>query len=107
MKICDVVLFLKQEGAPAKNVSVWDGARGRDDNKNIDYFTWCSVHQLVIIHPFVELGLMEQLSCIQNKVMYSFPLRVLSGETFNLRRYMYATMLLCWGNVKGTHTLCI
>ena len=83
MNICDVVLFLKQEGALAKTYQygmVHEIERGknglirkalikyRNNTENVDRFTWRSVRQLVIIHPVDELSLMEELAAIANYV---------------------------------------
>ena len=71
MKICDVVLLLKQEGAISCTYQygmVHQIERDKDDrirkvqikyrnnNENHDRFTWRSVRQLVIIYPVEELG---------------------------------------------------
>ena len=79
MKICDIVLFLKQEGALAKTYQygmVHEVEKGQDGvirkalikyrnyNENIDRFTLRSVRQLIIIHPVDELSLMEEMDKI-------------------------------------------
>ena len=86
MKICDVVLFLKQEGALSKTYQygiihqVEKGKDGlirkalvkyRNHNEKSDRFTWRSVRQLVIIHPVDEINLMDELSKMNNYIVHS------------------------------------
>ena len=77
IKICDVVLFVKQEGALTSNYQygminqIEHGKDGRirraqvkyrNSNENVDIFTWRAVRQLVLIHPIDELSIMEELN---------------------------------------------
>lgn len=77
IKICDIVLFTKQEGALSRNYQYGmvnqteDGKDGkirraqikyRNSHENIDRYTWRSVRQLVLIHPIDELNIMEEIS---------------------------------------------
>ena len=76
IKICDVVLFLKQDGVLSnsyqygmvnKIVPSNDGVirkvivRYRNYHENVDRYTTKSVRDLVLIHPIDELILMEEL----------------------------------------------
>ena len=85
IKICDVVLLLKQVGVLSnsyqygkvnKVVPSKDGvirkviARYRNHQENVDRYTTRSVRNLVLIHPIDELNLMEELgkvASIDNK----------------------------------------
>ena len=79
MKICDVILFLKQEGALSTTYQYGmvnelekdrDGlvrkvqVKYRNNNENVDRFTWRSVRQFVVIHPIDECSIMEELGRI-------------------------------------------
>ena len=76
IKICDIVLFLKQDGVlknsyqygivneilPSNNgiirkVTVWY----RNHQENVDWYITRSVRDLVLIYPIDELNLMEEL----------------------------------------------
>ena len=86
MQVCDVVIFLKQEGALSKTYQygmVREVKRGMDgliwkakikyrNHENNDRFTWQSDRQLVIINPADELNLMEELSMVTDYVVYKF-----------------------------------
>ena len=76
IKICDVVLFLKQDGVLSNSYQYGmvneiapstDGiihkviVRYRNHQENVDQYTTRSVHDLVLIHPTDELNLMEKL----------------------------------------------
>ena len=76
IKICDVVLFLKQDGvlsnsyqygmvneiAPSKDGIIHKViVQYRTHQENVDQYTTRSVHDLVFIHPTDELNLMEKL----------------------------------------------
>jgi hypothetical protein len=77
IKICDIVLMLKQEGelcctyqygmVHALEKDKDDVIRKvqikyRNSSENQDRFTWRSVRALVIIHPVDELSIMEELA---------------------------------------------
>ena len=79
MKICDIVLFLKQEGALSTTYQYGmvnevhrdrDGlvrkvqVKYRNHNESVDRFTWRSVRQLVVIHPVDELSIINELGKI-------------------------------------------
>ena len=76
LKICDDVLFLKQDGVLSNSyqycmvneiVPSKDGVickvtvRFRNHQENVDGYTKISVRDLVLIHPNDELNLMEEL----------------------------------------------
>ena len=76
MKTCDVLLFLKQDGALSNSyqygivneiIPSKDGVirkvivQYRNDQENVDRYTARSVRDLVLIHPTDELILMEEL----------------------------------------------
>ena len=77
MKICDVVLMLKQEGELSSTYQYGmvhelekdkDGVirkvqiKYRNSTENQDRFTWRSVRNLIIIHPVDELSITEELA---------------------------------------------
>ena len=76
IKICYVVLFLKQDGVLSNSyqygmvsgiVPSKDGVihkvtvQYRNHQENVDRYKTRSVHDLVLIHPVDELNLMEEL----------------------------------------------
>ena len=76
IKMCDVVLFLKQDGVLSNSyhysmvnsiVTSKDGVirkvivRYRNHQENIDQYTIRPVPDLLLIHPINELNLMEEL----------------------------------------------
>ena len=77
IKICDIVLFLKQEDSIVSNTYQYgmidkiipsrDGiirkavVKYRNPNENVDRFTTRAVRELVMIHPVDELNLIEEL----------------------------------------------
>ena len=80
MKICDIVLLLRHEGALRcvyQYGTVNEIQRGgdgvirrvqvkyRNHNENIDRCTWRTVRQLIIIHPVDELSIMEELGTLK------------------------------------------
>ena len=83
IKICDIVLFLKQEGSIISNnyqygmireiIQSKDGiiqkvvVKYRNHNENTDRFTTRAVRELVMIHPIDELNLIEELGQISIK----------------------------------------
>ena len=77
VKICDVVLILKQEKELCCNYQygmVHNLERDKDDivrrvqvkyrnsTENQDRFTWRSVRSLIVIHPVGELSIMDELA---------------------------------------------
>ena len=81
MKICDIVLMLKQEGILNSTYQYGmvqeiqrdkDGiirqvkVKYRNSNENQDRFTCRSVRKLIIIHPVDELSIMEELAQCPN-----------------------------------------
>ena len=83
IKICDIALFLKQEGSVISSnyqygmiheiIQSKDGiirkavVKYRNDTENTDRFTTRTVRELVMIHPIDELNLIEELSQISMK----------------------------------------
>ena len=81
MKEGDVALFLKQESLLSKTyqygtvVSVQQSSDGairklkvkyRNENKNVDWETFGSVRQLVMIHPVNEIDIILEINNIKN-----------------------------------------